>query len=178
MDTLLLVESPAKARKIQTYLPSNFKVMATFGHIIDLPKKELGIDVDDNFRPKYEVLSDKKSRVSEIKKMGKGKKILLAADADREGDAIAWHCGKVMKLKTKDKNRIIFREVSEKAITSTAKLIQDLKVMGMQLAETVGPAVDMLVKGLGMFTSALDSIGIKSISRNKNFIIFIISIME
>ena len=53
MDTLLLVESPAKARKIQSYVPKNIKVMATFGHIIDLPKKELGIDIDDNFRPKY-----------------------------------------------------------------------------------------------------------------------------
>ena len=57
MNTLLLVESPAKARKIQSYVPKNIKVMATFGHIIDLPKKELGIDIDDNFRPKYEVLS-------------------------------------------------------------------------------------------------------------------------
>ena len=126
MDTLLLVESPAKARKIQTYVPSNFKVMATFGHIIDLPKKELGIDVDDNFRPKYEVLSDKKSRVSEIKKMGKGKKILLAADADREGDAIAWHSGNLFKLKYTDKNRITFNEISQRAIMNTLENIHHL----------------------------------------------------
>ena len=144
MDTLLLVESPAKARKIQTYVPSNFKVMATFGHIIDLPKKELGIDVDDNFRPKYEVLSDKKSRVSEIKKMGKGKRILLAADADREGDAIAWHSGNLFKLNYTDKNRITFNEISQRAIMNSLENIHQLDMNSVN-AQQARRCIDRLI---------------------------------
>ena len=144
MDTLLLVESPAKARKIQTYVPKNIKVMATFGHIIDLPKKELGIDIEDNFRPKYEVLSDKRSRVSDIKKMGKGKKILLAADADREGDAIAWHSGNLFKLNYNDKNRITFNEISKRAILNSLENIHHLDMNSVN-AQQARRCIDRLI---------------------------------
>ena len=151
MDTLLLVESPAKARKIQTYVPKNIKVMATFGHIVDLPKKKLGIYIDDNFRPKYEILSDKRSRVSEIKKMGKGKRILLAADADREGDAIAWHSGNLFKLDYNDKNRITFNEISKRAIMNSLENLQHLDMNSVD-AQQCRRCVDRLI---GFYLSPL-----------------------
>ena len=144
MNTLLLVESPAKARKIQSYVPKNIKVMATFGHIIDLPKKELGIDIDDNFRPKYEVLSDKRSKVSEIKKMGKGKRILLAADADREGDAIAWHSGNLFNLNYGEKNRITFNEISKRAIQNSLENIHHLDMNSVN-AQQARRCIDRLI---------------------------------
>jgi DNA topoisomerase-1 len=114
---LVIVESPAKAKTIEKYLGSEFKVSSSYGHISDLPKKEIGIDFDNNFKPKYIISSDKKDIVKQLKKQAlSAETVWLASDEDREGEAIAWHLFESLKLdKTKTK-RIVFREITKKAI--------------------------------------------------------------
>src|ERR1700722_9563673 len=97
---LVIVESPAKARTIAQFLGKDFEVKSSFGHIRDLPKKGLNIDVEHNFAPKYEVSADKKKVVNELKKAAKNKEVWLASDEDREGEAIAWHLTKALGLDT------------------------------------------------------------------------------
>ena len=128
MKTVIVVESPAKAKKIQKFFKNDTIVTSSFGHIYDLSKKTISIDTENNFKPKYQPIDGKQKIIKSLKDLSNNNKILLAADDDREGDAIAWHCGKVMKLKTKDKNRIIFREVSEKAIK---KAIENVHTLNM-----------------------------------------------
>ena len=128
MKTVIVVESPAKAKKIQKFFKDDTIVTSSFGHIYDLPRGSISIDPENNFKPNYQPIDGKQKIIKSLRDLSKGNNILLAADDDREGDAIAWHCGKVMKLKTKDKNRIIFREVSEKAIK---KAIQNVHTLDM-----------------------------------------------
>src|SRR5690554_911622 len=106
---LVIVESPAKAKTIEKFLGKDFKVSSSFGHIADLPSKELGVDVEGDFSPKYVVSSDKKKLVAELKALSKkAKMVWLASDEDREGEAIAWHLAEELKL-DKDKTRRIVR---------------------------------------------------------------------
>ena len=95
---LLITESPAKAKKIQGFLSNQYTVKSSCGHIVDLEKKKLSIDVDNDFKPTYKVTSDKRDVVKQLKNYSKGKKVILAADDDREGEAIAWHCANVLKV--------------------------------------------------------------------------------
>jgi DNA topoisomerase-1 len=88
---LVIVESPAKAKTIEKFLGKDYIVKSSFGHIRDLPKKGLNIDIENNFEPKYEISTDKKKIVSELKKASKDNEVWLASDEDREGEAIAWH---------------------------------------------------------------------------------------
>ena len=114
---LVIVESPAKAKTIEKILGKDFKVASSFGHIADLPSKELGVNVDDDFTAKYEVSNDKKKIVSELKKLAKkAQTIWLASDEDREGEAIAWHLSNTLKLTNIDSKRIVFSEITESAI--------------------------------------------------------------
>ena len=119
--SLLITESPAKAKKIQGFLSNQYTVKSSCGHITDLEKKKLSIDVDNNFRPTYKVTSDKKDVVKMLKENADGKTVIFAADDDREGEAIAWHTANVLKVDIKQKNRIIFREISKKAILNALK---------------------------------------------------------
>jgi DNA topoisomerase-1 len=114
---LVIVESPAKAKTIEKYLGPNYKVSSSYGHISDLPKKEIGIDFENNFKPKYIISNDKKDVVKELKKQAsQADTVWLASDEDREGEAIAWHLYESLKLdKTKTK-RIVFREITKNAI--------------------------------------------------------------
>jgi DNA topoisomerase I len=112
---LVIVESPAKAKTIEGYLGSDFMVKSSFGHIRDLPGKELGVDVDKNFEPKYEISTDKVKVVNELKKLAKGKEVWLATDDDREGEAISWHLKEALGLDDNTK-RIVFREITKTAI--------------------------------------------------------------
>ena len=129
MKTIIIVESPAKAKKIQKFFKDNTLVTSSYGHIYDLPRSSLSIDIDNNFKPNYKPIDGKQKTIKTLKSYSTNdNNILLAADDDREGDAIAWHCGKIMKLKTTDKNRIIFREVSEKAVK---KAIQNVHTLNM-----------------------------------------------
>src|SRR3982750_3942297 len=88
---LVIVESPAKAKTIEKFLGKDYAVKSSFGHIRDLPKKGLNIDIENGFKPKYEIAADKRKVVAELKKAAKGSEVWLASDEDREGEAIAWH---------------------------------------------------------------------------------------
>src|ERR1700684_1846151 len=113
---LVIVESPAKAKTIEQYLGSDYTVRSSFGHIRDLPKKGLNIDIEHDFKPSYEVSADKKKVVSALKKASKGKEVWLASDEDREGEAIAWHLTKALDLDTDKTKRIVFHEITKPAI--------------------------------------------------------------
>lgn len=114
---IVIVESPAKAKTIEKFLGKEFKVVSSFGHIADLPSKELGVDVENDFKPKYIVSSDKRSVVKELKGLVKNAEIVwLASDEDREGEAIAWHLAEQLKLKKEKTKRIVFNSITKKAI--------------------------------------------------------------
>ena len=119
---LVIVESPAKAKTIEKYLGADFKVVSSYGHISDLPDKELGVDVEKNFMPKYTVSSDKKKLVSELKTLAKkSNTVWLASDEDREGEAIAWHLSNVLELQKENTKRIVFNEITKTAIQHAIK---------------------------------------------------------
>ena len=113
---LVIVESPAKAKTIQKYLGKDFEVKSSFGHIRDLPKKGMGINLE-NFTPDYEISADKKKVVAELKAASKkAETVWLASDEDREGEAIAWHLAQELKLKSENTKRIVFHEITKNAI--------------------------------------------------------------
>ncbi len=114
---LVIVESPAKAKTIEKFLGKDFKVESSFGHIADLPSKELGVDVEGDFKPKYEVSKDKKAVVKKLKDLAKkAETVWLASDEDREGEAIAWHLAESLKLDKSKTKRIVFHEITKGAI--------------------------------------------------------------
>lgn len=114
---LVIVESPAKAKTIEKFLGSDFQVESSYGHIADLPSKEIGVDVENGFKPKYEVSPDKKALVSKLKTLSKNAEtVWLASDEDREGEAISWHLAEELKLDTKKTKRIVFHEITKSAI--------------------------------------------------------------
>ncbi len=115
---LVIVESPAKAKTIEGYLGKDFVVKSSYGHIRDLPKKGDAIDIDNNFKPSYEVVADKKKLVTELKKLSKeADMVWLATDEDREGEAISWHLFEALGLKKDKTKRIVFHEITKPAIT-------------------------------------------------------------
>jgi len=114
---LVIVESPAKAKTIEKFLGSDFQVESSYGHIADLPSKEIGVDVENGFKPKYEVSPDKKALVSKLKTLSKNAEMVwLASDEDREGEAISWHLAEELKLDVKKTKRIVFHEITKSAI--------------------------------------------------------------
>lgn len=116
-ENLVIVESPAKAKTIEKFLGNGFTVKSSFGHIRDLAKKNLGIDIENGFQPSYEVSEDKKKVVSELKSLAKkADTIWLASDEDREGEAIAWHLQQTLNLKDENTKRIVFHEITKDAI--------------------------------------------------------------
>ena len=120
--TLVIVESPGKIKKIQAYLGSNYVVKASFGHVYDLNPKGISVDVDNNFKPEYQITPDKRKVVAELKNTLKNcKEAILAADDDREGEAIAWSLAQVLKLT--NPKRMIFHEITKKALQESLKNI-------------------------------------------------------
>ncbi|MBR5536198.1 MAG: type I DNA topoisomerase [Clostridia bacterium] len=120
--SLVIVESPAKAKSINKYLGKNYTVMASIGHVRDLPKSTLGVDTEDNFEPKYITIRGKGDLIAKMKKAAKNAdKIYLAADPDREGEAISWHLLKLLELDEKSKCRITFNEVTKNAVVASLK---------------------------------------------------------
>lgn len=117
IENLVIVESPAKAKTIEKFLGKGYTVKSSFGHIRDLEKKDLGVDIEHNFQPQYEISTDKKAIVKELKALAKeAKTVWLASDEDREGEAIAWHLFEVLKLKPENTKRIVFHEITKDAI--------------------------------------------------------------
>src|SRR5207237_6948515 len=116
-STLVVVESPAKAKTIKKYLGSGYVVKASVGHVMDLPKSKVGVYVENGLQPFYEVIDAKKKVVAELKAAAKGVQlILLATDPDREGEAIAWHVYEQLKRTKIPAQRILFNEITKKAI--------------------------------------------------------------
>ena len=118
---LVIVESPAKAKTIEKFLGKEYTVRSSFGHIRDLPKKGLNIDKENGFAPTYEIASEKKKVVAELRKLAKDSEVWLASDEDREGEAIAWHLAVALKLDPKKTKRIVFHEITKTAIEEAIK---------------------------------------------------------
>lgn len=119
IENLVIVESPAKAKTIEKFLGKNFRVISCFGHIRDLAKKNLGIDINNDFNPVYEIPAEKVKVVSELRKSAaSAKNIWIASDEDREGEAIAWHLASVLGLDLSTTRRIVFHEITKDAIST------------------------------------------------------------
>ncbi len=119
---LVIVESPAKAKTIEKYLGKDFKVVSSMGHVRDLPKDNTAIDIEHDFNPKYEITADKKDTVKKLKSLAKKvETVWLATDADREGEAISWHLKTALNLDDANTKRIVFREITKKAIQEAIK---------------------------------------------------------
>ncbi len=117
MSNLVIVESPAKAKTIKKYLGNDFEVIASMGHVRDLPSARLSVDIKKNFTPKYEIIKGKEKLVDELKKLaGKSDKVYLATDPDREGEAISWHLAYILGLDMNDINRVEFNEITKTGV--------------------------------------------------------------
>jgi DNA topoisomerase-1 len=121
-NNLVIVESPAKASTIKKYLGKNYKVVASMGHLRDLPKSQLGVDIENNFNPKYVTIRGKGDLLSKLKKEAKAsKKVFLATDPDREGEAISWHLAKALNIEENNNCRITFNEITKNAVKTAIK---------------------------------------------------------
>jgi DNA topoisomerase-1 len=140
IENLVIVESPAKAKTIEKFLGKDFRVISSFGHIRDLKKKNLGIDIEKDFKPDYEIPRDKIKVVNELKKAAaEAKNIWIASDEDREGEAIAWHLTGVLKLDLATTKRIVFHEITKDAITNAIENPRqiDMNLVNSQQARRV-----------------------------------------
>ena len=145
MKTLLIVESPAKSKTIEKLLGPNFVVLASFGHIRNLPNKTLGIDIENGFTPTYKILADKRKQIKAIEEMiRKVDRVLLASDEDREGEAIAWHCAVVFRLPIDVENRIVFHEITKTALETAVAHPRKIN-MDMVMSQQARRIVDRLV---------------------------------
>jgi len=134
IENLVIVESPAKAKTIEKFLGTNFRVVSSFGHIRDLSKKNLGIEIENNFTPVYEIPKEKSKVVAELRKAASGSKnIWIASDEDREGEAIAWHLVNVLKLDLSATKRIVFHEITKEAISAA---IENPRLVDMNLVNS------------------------------------------
>lgn len=140
-ENLVIVESPAKAKTIEKFLGKDFKVVSSFGHIRDLSKKNnLGVDIENGFKPEYIIPEDKKKVVSELRKLAKDASLVwLASDEDREGEAIAWHLARVLELPPEKTRRIVFHEITKEAIDKAISSPRgiDLSLVNAQQARRV-----------------------------------------
>ncbi len=128
-EKLVIVESPSKAATIKKYLGKGYSVVASMGHVIDLPKSQLAIDVENNFEPKYITIRGKGDLIKSLKKEAKNaSKIFLATDPDREGEAISWHLANTLGVDAKSKCRITFNEITKKAVTNAIKEPREIDI--------------------------------------------------
>src|SRR5215471_15265143 len=145
LKSLMIVESPAKARTLEKFLDDQFVVKSSMGHIRDLPSKDFGVDVKKSYKPNYEISPDKKQVVKDLKKLAKDSaEVWLATDEDREGEAISWHLCHALDLDPKETKRIVFHEITRPAILDAVKNPRkiDLNLVNAQQARRV---VDRLV---------------------------------
>jgi DNA topoisomerase-1 len=126
-DKLVIVESPAKANTIGKFLGKDYKIVASVGHVRDLPKSQIGVDVDNNFEPKYITIRGKGEVISKLKKEAKNaKKIFLATDPDREGEAISWHLANLLRIDNTEKCRVTFNEITKNAVKNAIKTPREI----------------------------------------------------
>lgn len=139
-EYLVIVESPAKAKTIGKFLGKQYKVEASMGHVRDLPKSQMGIDIDNGFEPKYITIRGKASVINKLKKKARSSEgVFLATDPDREGEAIAWHLATILELKDSEKCRISFNEITKNAVKNAVKAPReiDMKLVDAQQARRV-----------------------------------------
>ncbi|CAM1360774.1 DNA topoisomerase 1 [Tenacibaculum soleae] len=179
---LVIVESPAKAKTIEKFLGKDFQVESSYGHIADLPSKELGIDVDGDFSPKYIVSDDKKPVVRKLKALAKkADTVWLASDEDREGEAIAWHLKEQLKLKDENTKRIVFHEITKNAILKAVDNPRDIdynmvnaqqarRVLDRLVGYELSPVLWRKVKG-GLSAGRVQSVAVRLIVEKERSII-------
>lgn len=171
---LVIVESPAKAKTIEKFLGKDYKVASSFGHIADLPTKEIGVDTEGDFTPKYIVSKDKKDVVKKLRSLAKdAETVWLASDEDREGEAIAWHLAEELKLKDDKTKRIVFHEITKsailKAIDNPRKIDYNLvnaqqarRVLDRLVGYELSPVLWRKVKG-GLSAGRVQSVAVRLI---------------
>ncbi|NVJ89635.1 MAG: type I DNA topoisomerase, partial [Flavobacteriaceae bacterium] len=171
---LVIVESPAKAKTIEKFLGKEYQVESSYGHIADLPSKELGIDVEGDFKPKYIVSSDKKPVVKKLKTLAnKAEMVWLASDEDREGEAIAWHLKEQLDLQDNKTKRIVFHEITKKAILKAVENPRDIdynmvnaqqarRVLDRLVGYELSPVLWRKVKG-GLSAGRVQSVAVRLI---------------
>ena len=172
---LVIVESPAKAKTIEKFLGNDFKVVSSNGHIADLPSKELGINLDNNYEPKYIVNSDKKDIVKKLKKESKtADMVWLASDEDREGEAIAWHLYELLGLNKDNTKRIVFREITKNAVLKSIENPREIneslvnaqqarRVLDRLVGYKISPVLWRKVKG-GLSAGRVQSVALRLIA--------------
>lgn len=139
-DKLIIVESPAKANTIKKFLGGKTKVVASMGHIRDLPKSKLGVNIENNFEPEYINIRGKGDLIKSLKKDAKSaKKVYLATDPDREGEAIAWHLAHILDIPEDSKSRVTFNEITKTAVQKAIKEPRqiDINLVNAQQARRV-----------------------------------------
>lgn len=171
---LVIVESPAKAKTIEKFLGSEYQVESSYGHIADLPSKEIGVDVENGFLPRYEVSPDKKALVKKLKDLSKkAETVWLASDEDREGEAISWHLSEELKLEPSKTKRIVFHEITksaiQKAIENPRGINYDLvnaqqarRVLDRLVGYELSPVLWRKVKG-GLSAGRVQSVSVRLI---------------
>ncbi len=182
---LVIVESPAKAKTIEKFLGGDFKVVSSNGHIADLPSNELGIDLENNYSPKYKISTDKKDLVKKLKNQLKNvETVWLASDEDREGEAIAWHLAENLNLDESKTKRIVFREITENAIKSAIENPRQInkslvdaqqarRVLDRLVGYKISPILWRKVKG-GLSAGRVQSVALRLVAeREKEIINFV-----
>ncbi len=171
---LVIVESPAKAKTIEKFLGKDFQVESSFGHIADLPSKEIGVDVLNDFKPKYEVSADKRALVKKLKDLSKkAETVWLASDEDREGEAISWHLSEELKLDPAKTKRIVFHEITKNAILKAIANPRDIdynlvnaqqarRVLDRLVGYELSPVLWKKVKG-GLSAGRVQSVSVRLI---------------
>ncbi|MCJ7759453.1 MAG: type I DNA topoisomerase, partial [Gillisia sp.] len=171
---LVIVESPAKAKTIEKFLGKDYTVMSSFGHIADLPTKELGVDTEGDFKPKYIVSKDKQDVVKKLKRLAKDAEMVwLASDEDREGEAIAWHLAEELKLTKERTKRIVFHEITKSAILKAIDNPRDInynlvnaqqarRVLDRLVGYELSPILWRKVKG-GLSAGRVQSVSVRLI---------------
>ena len=179
---LVIVESPAKAKTIEKFLGKDYHLASSYGHISDLPSKEIGVDVDKNFKPKYIVSKDKKDVVNKLKKLAKSSEMVwLASDEDREGEAIAWHLSEALQLKPENTKRIVFHEITKKAILKAVENPRDIdydmvnaqqarRVLDRLVGYELSPVLWRKVKG-GLSAGRVQSVAVRLIVERERSIL-------
>src|SRR3989344_866919 len=146
MSKLVIVESPTKAKTISKFLGKEFKIESSFGHIRDLPKSKMGIDIEKDFEPEYLIPRDKSKHVKELQALAKkADEVILATDEDREGEAIAWHLVHALKLDEKQAKRIVFHEITK---TATQKALEAPRHIYLHLVDAQQINVARILKSL------------------------------
>ena len=179
---LVIVESPAKAKTIEKFLGADYQVESSYGHIADLPSKEIGVDVENGFKPKYEVSADKKALVAKLKALAKkADMVWLASDEDREGEAISWHLSEELQLDKKKTKRIVFHEITKTAILKAIENPREIdynlvnaqqarRVLDRLVGYELSPVLWRKIKG-GLSAGRVQSVSVRLIVEREREII-------